>query len=119
VTEKVYFDISIDGKELPRIVIGLYGNDCPVTVSNFTNLCNGYKSKSGKLLTYSGSKFHRIIPSFVLQGGDFDGNGGESIYGGRFADENFKYRHVGFGALSMANAGISFNRPILKLYSRI
>lgn len=109
ITEKVFFDISIGEKELPRIIIGLYGNDCPKTVANFSSLCAGDIIKSKKLFKYEGSIFHRIIPSFVIQGGDFDGFGGESIYGGRFEDESFKFKHVGFGVVSMANAGKNTN----------
>jgi cyclophilin family peptidyl-prolyl cis-trans isomerase len=95
---KVFFDVSIGGAAPKRIEFVLRNDIVPNTVENFRCLCTGEKGmgQQGKPLHYKGSKFHRVIPGFMLQGGDFtrgDGRGGESIYGGKFRDENFNLRH--------------------------
>ena len=114
VTEKVFFDIEIDGEKTGRIVFGMFGDTVPKTVKNFSTLADGSAGmgNSGKPLHFKGSGFHRIIPGFMAQGGDFtngNGTGGESIYGNKFADENFTLKHTKPYLLSMANAGPNTN----------
>ena len=111
----VYFDISIGGGAARRVEFELFDDAVPRTAANFRALCTGEKgtsSVSGKALHYKGSYFHRVIPHFMLQGGDFtrgNGTGGESIYGVKFPDENFTLKHDRPGLLSMANAGPNSN----------
>jgi len=111
---QVYFDIAIGGMPAGRITFELFADVVPRTAENFRALCTGEKGmgRSGTPLHFKGSSFHRIIPGFMCQGGDFtrgNGTGGESIYGEKFADENFKLKHGGAGTLSMANAGPNTN----------
>eukprot|EP01139_Manchomonas_bermudensis_P005743 Amastigsp_a175644_15960.p2 type:complete len:172 gc:universal Amastigsp_a175644_15960:1-516(+) len=108
----VFFDVAVDGSPIGRIVFELRADVVPKTAENFRCLCTGERSTPAKSLTFKGSKFHRVIPNFMLQGGDFtrgNGTGGESIYGEKFRDENFTLKHTGAGILSMANAGPNTN----------
>ena len=111
----VFFEVTIDGKAVGRIEMELFADTCPRTAENFLQLCVGTTSKAGAPLAFKGSSFHRVIPDFMCQAGDFtrgDGRGGESIYGGRFDDETFAGKagkHFGPGTLSMANAGPNTN----------
>ncbi|KAG6373713.1 cyclophilin [Boletus reticuloceps] len=108
---RLKFDVSIASNPAGRIIFKLYDDTVPLTARNFRGLAVGTE-KDGKKIGYKGSSFHRIIPQFMLQGGDFtrhDGTGGVSIYGNRFDDENFVQKHVKPGLLSMANAGPNTN----------
>ena len=114
VTHQVALTIAVDGKDLEeKVVLGLFGEDTPKTAENFRVLCleKRQSTVSQHTLSYVGSSFHRIIPNFMIQGGDFtnhNGTGGESIYGAKFNDENFTVKHD-VGVLSMANAGKNTN----------
>mmetsp|Transcript_82151 Transcript_82151/g.238203 ORF Transcript_82151/g.238203 Transcript_82151/m.238203 type:complete len:234 (+) Transcript_82151:86-787(+) len=111
VTHRAYIDVQIDGQDLGRIVFGLFGSVAPKAVENFVALCSCNRGKgklTGKELCYKGTKIHRVITNFIIQGGDIegkDGTGGESIFGGYFEDESFEVKHNRRYMLNMANSG--------------
>eukprot|EP00927_Polykrikos_kofoidii_P084814 TRINITY_DN9042_c0_g1_i1.p1 TRINITY_DN9042_c0_g1~~TRINITY_DN9042_c0_g1_i1.p1 ORF type:complete len:313 (-),score=63.61 TRINITY_DN9042_c0_g1_i1:140-1078(-) len=111
---KVFFEMSLDNVQVGFIIMELFADVVPKTAENFRCLCTGERgrARSGKQLHFLDSTFHRIIPGFMCQGGDFtvgNGTGGESIYGAKFADENFRRKHTTAGTLSMANCGPDSN----------
>ncbi|XP_058922807.1 peptidyl-prolyl cis-trans isomerase D [Kogia breviceps] len=112
---RVFLDVDVGGERVGRIVLELFADIVPKTAENFRALCTGEKGigpSTGKPLHFKGCPFHRIIKKFMIQGGDFsnqNGTGGESIYGEKFEDENFHYKHDKEGLLSMANAGRNTN----------
>merc|ERR1712170_175227 len=106
-TTRVFFDVTADGAPIGKVIMELRSDIVPKTCENFRALCTGEKG-----FGYKGCPFHRVIPNFMCQGGDFtnrNGTGGRSIYGHKFEDENFKYKHNKPGILSMANAGPNTN----------
>ncbi|KAF5308316.1 hypothetical protein FQR65_LT06310 [Abscondita terminalis] len=110
----VYLDIVIGDEKAGRVVIELFNTIVPKTAHNFLSLCVGSKGigSLGKRLCYQGTQFHRVVPQFMVQGGDItkdDGTGGESIYGKEFEDENFEILHGEEGRVGMANAGPNTN----------
>ena len=114
VTHKTVLDIEIDGESIGQIIIGLFGKVVPKTAENFRGLCTGEYGLSADRfpMDYSGTTIFRVLPEFLVQGGDFmynNGTGGESIYVRKFMDENFDLSHKGPGTVSMANSGPNSN----------
>ncbi|KAI8464351.1 MAG: cyclophilin-like domain-containing protein [Monoraphidium minutum] len=108
----VFFDVTIGGQAVGRVKMELWADVAPKTAENFRQLCTGEFRKNGLPVGYKGCSFHRVIRDFMIQGGDFvkgDGTGSLSIYGTRYADENFTGKHTGPGLLSSANSGPNTN----------
>ncbi|CAF3263467.1 unnamed protein product [Rotaria socialis] len=108
----VFFDITVGNTEIGRVLIELYAHAAPKTAENFRQFCTGELKKDGVPCGYKNAPFHRVIKDFMIQGGDIvngDGTGLMSIYGGKFADENFTFKHNQAGLLSMANSGKDTN----------
>ena len=105
-------DISINSVPTGRLIFELFYREVPKTSLNFKSLCQGFTTEDGETLSYKGTPFHRIIPGFMVQGGDVvekNGTGSASIYGEKFPDENFDFKHENTGVLSMANNGPDTN----------
>ena len=112
VTHEMTFNVTVDGKKAGDIQMELWGETAPATVLNFVAMCEKDVTLAGKKHPFKDVAFHRVIPSFMMQGGDFtngNGTGGRSIYGSKFSDENFELKHTEPGLLSMANAGPNTN----------
>ncbi|RYZ51179.1 MAG: hypothetical protein EOP07_21775 [Proteobacteria bacterium] len=113
ITGKCTLEFSVDGKDLGKVVIGVFGKTVPKTAENFLELCGVHGTKEKPVpAKYTGSTVHRVIPEFMIQAGDFENNngtGGSSIYGAKFPDENFVLKHKAPGYVSMANAGPNTN----------
>ena len=112
VTDTVFLELAVDGAAAGRVELELFGGALPRTVASFVALCTDGVDVDGAPRTLAGSPLHRVIPGFMLQGGDItqgDGTGGMSLYGRTFRDERFAYRHTGAGVLSMANSGPDSN----------
>lgn len=107
VTKTCWMDLELDDNPVGRIEIALFGEVAPITVSNFASLCKGsMQSSHDGSLGYKGSRVHRFVQDFVMQGGDitnFDGTGGRSIYGSTLADEPIVHRHISAGYVAMAH----------------
>ena len=113
ITHKLELSFTVDGRAIKqKVIVGLFGKEVPKTAANFFYLCaKNIVNANGQKLSIVGSPFHRIIPGFMLQGGDFtneNGTGGVSIYGNKFADENFNV-DMETGVLAMANSGKDTN----------
>ena len=109
-TQRAYLDMAIGGAPAGRLVFDLFGDVAPRTVRNFASLVQGEPAAGGGKRSLRGSRLHRIIGSFMAQGGDYDGRGGDSLWGGTFADESFALKHNAAGTLSMANYGKDTNK---------